>query len=151
NFINAHGRLSAPTEDTEYRQILGYIQREHVPIYIVALNTDRNQMRGNFTNDEYVQLQTAYPGSSIASDYLKLIRSRLEQIAQVSGRRILFPKTLKDIVPLYEQIGQEIGTAYSIGYVSTVPPETQGYREINVTARDNSLRVTQSRSGYVVP
>ena len=151
DFFKAHGRLPAPTEDTEYRQILGNIQSEHVPIYIVALNTDRNQMQGNFTNDEYVQLRTAYPGLSIASDYLKLIRSRLEQIAQVSGRHILFPKTLKDIVPLYEQIGREIATGYSIGYISTVPPETSGYREIEVAARDSSLRVTQSRSGYVVP
>jgi hypothetical protein len=93
----------------------------------------------------------AFLPPSSASDYLKLILSRLEQIAQVSCRQILFPKTLKDIVPLYEQIGREIGTGYSIGYVSTVPPQTQGYREINVTARDNSLRVIQSRSGYVVP
>src|SRR5215471_16619620 len=107
-------------------------------------------MRGTFRNDESVQLRMAYPCSSIASDYLTLIRSRLEQIPQVSDR-ILFPKTLKDIVQLYEQIGQEIGIVYSIGYVSNVPPQTQGYREINVTARDNSLRVIQSRSGYVVP
>jgi hypothetical protein len=151
DFIKDRGRLPAATEDTGYLQTLDQIQSEHVPIYIIALNTDRNQMRGNFSNDEYVQLQTAYPGLSIATDYLKLIRSRLEQIAQVSGRQILFPKTLKDVVPLYEQIGREIGTGYSIGYISTVPPETRGYREIEVTARDKSLRVTQSRSGYVVP
>src|SRR5262249_3317177 len=43
------GRRRLPTleEDPGYVQVLDVVRREHVPIYVVALNTDRNQMKGS--------------------------------------------------------------------------------------------------------
>src|SRR5262249_48697828 len=147
------GRRRLPTleEDSGYVQVLDVVRREHVPIYVVALNTDRNQMKGSDRDDEYVQLQKILPRTKLPQEYLRLIRSRLEQIADTSGGHILFPRNLADIVPLYRRIGEEIGTAYSIGYVSTIPPANSGYREIKVAARDSALRIVQSRAGYMLP
>jgi VWFA-related protein len=150
-FILGRRRVPRPEEDTGYLQILDLVRREHVPIYVVALNTDRNQMKGSMRDDEYVQLQKIMPHTKLPQEYLQLIRSRLEEIAEVSGGHILFPKNLAGIVSLYRQIGEEIGTAYSIGYVSTTPPGTSGYRGIKVSTRDNAFRIVQSRAGYMVP
>ena len=61
---------------------------------------------------------------------------------------MLFSQKLQDVIPLYKQISRELGTAYSIGYVSNIPPSVQGFREINVLTRDKRLHVVQSRPGY---
>ena len=46
---------------------------------------------------------------------------------------------------------EEIGTAFSIGYVSTISAENHGYRAIKVTTRDSNLLIIQSRTGYILP
>jgi VWFA-related protein len=130
--------------DPVFQDLLDTARREHVPIYIVALDTDRNLTTGTSRTDEFMQLPEA-----LRQDYLVATRTGLERLAQISGGRILFPKTMDDVVPLYQQIGEEIGSAYSFGYVSNVPPENRIYREIKVSTRDRSLHVVQSRKGYV--
>jgi len=61
---------------------------------------------------------------------------------------VLYPERLEDIVPLYQQIGRELGTAYTFGYVSSNPTADGSFRRIEVRARDSGLRITQSRDGY---
>jgi hypothetical protein len=72
----------------------------------------------------------------------------MELIAEASAGRVLFPETLEDIVPLYEQISRELGTTYSLGYVSSNPAGDSTYRRIEVRTSGHSLRVSQSRPGY---
>jgi hypothetical protein len=86
-----------------------------------------------------------------ASAYVEAVASRLEMLAEGGGGRVTFPKNLQEIIPLYAQISRELGSAYSIGYVSNVSAEFQGFREIKITTKDGRLRVIQSRPGYVAP
>jgi hypothetical protein len=96
---------------------------------------------------EVSRLNHRFP-TAVTDDYLEGVRLRLETIAESSGGRVLFPGKLADVIPLYKQISRELGSAYSIGYVSNIPPSVRGFREITVLTRDKRLHVVQSRPGY---
>jgi VWFA-related protein len=72
----------------------------------------------------------------------------MEELAEATGGRALYPQRLEDIVPLYQQIGSELGTSYTLGYVSSNGTTDGSFRRIEVRATDASLRLTQSRTGY---
>jgi hypothetical protein len=51
------------------------------------------------------------------------------------------------MVHIYEQIGNDLGRAYSISYSPKKEPDGQ-YRKIEVRPLDVPLHVSQSREGY---
>ena len=59
-----------------------------------------------------------------------------------------YPKEPADVVPLFEQIGQELGTSYGLGYEPPNPKKDGTYRKIEIRVSDKNLRVQQSRAGY---
>jgi hypothetical protein len=72
----------------------------------------------------------------------------MEQVAEVSGGRLLYPDAMEDIIHLYDQIGRELGMSYSVGYVPSDSATNGSFRRIEVRTRTAGLRVTQSRTGY---
>jgi VWFA-related protein len=138
-----------PSEDTLFQRMLEVVSAEHVPVYVVALNTDLNLMRGTAAMDDYVRL--LLNDRDQARDYIVGVRNRLEKVAEASSGRILFPNNFENIVPLYTQIGQDLGKVYSIGYVSNLSKDQHGFREIKITTKDQSLHVVQTRTGYTTP
>jgi hypothetical protein len=117
-------------------------------VYFVAFNTDRNLEPNRIGSDEYVNLQIIFPRTGAPDRYLKEVRSRMEHIAEASAGRVLFPESLEEIVPLYQQIGRELGMSYTIGYISSNPETKAAYRRVEVRTRRDALRITQSRAGY---
>jgi hypothetical protein len=73
----------------------------------------------------------------------------MEQIAEVSGGRVFFPARIEDIIPLYQQIGRELGTSYGLAYVSSNTQTVGSAHRIEVRVNGEQLEVTQSRSTYV--
>lgn len=71
----------------------------------------------------------------------------MKQLAEVSGGRAFFPRETAELVGVYEQIGRDLGRAYTIGYLSPKPPDGK-FRKIEVRTIDVRLRVAQSRDGY---
>jgi len=140
NLLMRRGNLLLPREEPQFMQMIELARRERVPIYVVGISNSSNEVS---------RLAMAYSGM-VAESYVNAVGTRLEQLAESSGGRVLFTKRLDEIVPLYTQISRELGSAYSIGYVSSLPVSEQGFREIKVTTSDRRLRVVQSRSGYVV-
>src|SRR5262249_3666473 len=134
------GYLQTREEEPEFQQMIALIKRERIPIYLVAVT-------GAPEAGEVGRLNRRFP-SSVADEYVEAVRLRLESMAESSGGRVLFSRKLQDVVPLYKQISRELGSAYSIGYVSNIPPSVQGFREITVVTRDKRLHVVQSRPGY---
>ena len=134
------GELPRPQQESAFQQMIDLAKRERVPIYIVTVSNSAN---------EVATLRNRY-SEAVANQYLDAVAVRMEQLAEVTGGRVLFPKRLDDIVPLYSQISRELGSAYSIGYVSNLPLSVHGFRDIEVRTTDNRLHVVQSRSGYVV-
>jgi hypothetical protein len=76
------------------------------------------------------------------------VRSRMQQLAERSGGRMLYPRRMEDIVPLYEGIGRELGTSYSLGYTPADERTDGSLRRIEIRTTDPALRLTQSRTAY---
>jgi len=126
-------------DDSGFQKVLRQVKASDVVLYFVAVNTDLNPAgllgsRGRYNpEDLYDTMQ---------------VRSRMELLAEVSGGKMAYPKEPGDVVPLFEEIGRELGTSYGLGYA---PPRTEkegSYRKIEVRVRDKTLQVHQSRVGY---
>jgi Ca-activated chloride channel family protein len=141
-------RLPEPEEDHRYQRVLKLARNQHIPIYVIAFNTDRNLESNILGADEYQRLQIIFPHSSVPERYLVGVRARMEELAEVSAGRILFPREIEEIVPLYQQIGRDIGTSYTIGYVSSNIQKNPSFRRVEVRTKNGSFHVTQSRNGY---
>ena len=141
-------RLPEPEKDRRYQQVLKAARNQHIPIYIIAFNTDRNLESNILGADEYERLRIVFPQSSIPERYLDGVRTRMEELAEASAGRILYPKQFDEIVPLYQTIGREIGTAYTIGYLSSNNSKNAPFRQIEVRTVNSALHVSQSRGGY---
>jgi VWFA-related protein len=141
-------RVLEPKADRHYQNALKAAKTQRVPNYFVAFNTDKNFEPNTIGGDEYRSLRQIFPKENMAERYLAGVRNRMEELASVSGGRVLYPQRLEDIVPLYQQIGMELGTSYTLGYISSKAAADGSFRRIEVRARDASLRLTQSRNGY---
>jgi VWFA-related protein len=77
----------------------------------------------------------------------------LRQIAQVSGGRAYFPRSLNDLGQVWRDIAGGIRSQYTIGYHSSNPSRDGMFRKVTIAAsRDGGrgLRVT-TRDGYFAP
>jgi VWFA-related protein len=99
-------RLPDRSQDRRYQRLLKTASSARIPAYFVAFNTDKNYQPNTIGGDEYRNLRLIFPNSPIADGYLEDVRMRMEQIAEASGGRTLYPERLDDIVPLYERIGK---------------------------------------------
>ena len=72
----------------------------------------------------------------------------MEQIAQVSGGRIVFPQKYSDAGDLFSQIVRDLGTTYSVSFTPSINPDGNFHR-IEVRVRGDGIKVRQSREGYV--
>src|SRR5688572_6836929 len=73
--------------------------------------------------------------------------SEMKQLADVSGGRAFFPRAVEELAGVYEQIGRDLGRAYSISYASPKPPDGK-FRKIQVKNLDVRPNVAESREGY---
>src|ERR1051325_6697571 len=135
-------------QDRPYQRVLKTARKQHIPIFIIAFNTDRNLESNTVGADEYERLRIIFPKSSVPTQYLEGVRSRMEGLVEASGGRILYPRRLEEIVPLYQQIGRELGTSYTLGYLSSNPQKDGSFRRIEIRTHDEGFSVTQSRTGY---
>jgi len=73
----------------------------------------------------------------------------LKRIAQVSGGRSYFPKTLAEIEPICREIAKDIRTRYTIGYIPAAGDKTSE-RHIKVIARsaNGEKLVVRTRTSY---
>jgi VWFA-related protein len=124
-------RIVPPAKDTEFQRILKVARDGGAPFYIIAVDTDFNP--GN---------QNAGPLQD-----LQRVRERVEQLAEVSGGRIIFPRESSEVVPLFLEIGRELGASYSLMFT----PQHAGdgnYHMIDVRVRDENYHVQLARKGY---
>jgi Ca-activated chloride channel homolog len=111
------GRGDTGREDSTLRRALERARQANVPYYFIGYNTT--------------------PASA----------SEMKQLAEVSGGRAFFPAVPEDLVRVYEQIGRDLGRAYSISYAPKKSPDGK-FRKIEVRTLDVRLHVSQSRDGY---
>jgi Ca-activated chloride channel family protein len=123
--------------DDDFQKIYRAVRISDVVFYFVAINTDLNPDRGG---------SRGYNPLNIYN--LQQFRARMELLAEDSGGRVAFPREPEEVIPLFEEIGHELGTSYGLGYTPDNLKNDGAYRKIEVRIRDKSLQVRQSRTGY---
>ena len=144
--IIGKGKVRDVAEDKQFQKVLRNIKKYQIPLYFVAMNTDRN--RAVTPNDGEYDRVAQTLGAAAADSYLAGVRIRMERLAEETGGRILYPQTLPDVAPLYEAIGRELGLSYSLGYTPKNRVSDGKLRRIEVRVRKEGLKVTQSRDSY---
>ena len=131
--ILTDGVDSAPAnvEEQGFQQALRTFGSSGIPIYFVAVGTDLNPTIGVAANPPEV-------------------RVRMERLAEASGGRAAFPKVPEDLVSIYERIGRELRTSYSLGYYPSNLAHDGRLRRIEVRLRSGGLQLRQSRESYVL-
>jgi len=103
--------------EDDLKRALDRVRQVNVPFYFVGYNTDAKST------------------------------SEIKQLAEISGGRAFFPRAVEELAAVYEQIGRDLGRAYSISYSSPKPPDGR-FRRIQVRTLDVRLNIAQSRDGY---
>ena len=78
----------------------------------------------------------------------------LKQLSRASGGEAFFPDTLKEILPMCEQIAHDIRSQYTLTFMPTNKKQDGTYRTIEVKAREGwaGRRLSVStRPGYTAP
>jgi Ca-activated chloride channel homolog len=89
-------------------------------------------------------------GEDVSHSDARHSREVLSELAAQTGGQAYFPKGLKDVDGIAQEVAQDIRTQYTIEYRSTKPPSLGGYREIHVDAKEKGFRGLQvrTRTGY---
>jgi Ca-activated chloride channel family protein len=89
-------------------------------------------------------------GEDVSRSEAKHSREVLTELSEQTGGQAYFPRSLKEVDGIAQQVAQDIRTQYTIEYRSTKPPSQGGYREIHVEAKEKGFRKLQvrTRSGY---
>jgi Ca-activated chloride channel family protein len=74
----------------------------------------------------------------------------LEKLASATGGTALWPFQVEDLESAFRDIGQELRSQYSIGYVSSNPKRDGSYRRIEVKVAEKSIKLNY-RKGYYAP
>lgn len=111
-----------------YEEVLDLAKRSETAIYTIGLRDQREGVRANFKEAEYV----------------------LKQLAQETGGRTFFPTSVHELPKIYEQISQELSTLYSIAYSSKNPQRNGAWRRIVVRVNRPGV-LARTRQGYYGP
>ena len=74
----------------------------------------------------------------------------LQQLANETGGKALFPFLAEDLDGAFREIGQELRSQYNIGYISANAKRDGSYRKIEVKIGEKNLRLNY-RKGYFSP
>jgi VWFA-related protein len=123
--------------DREFKKALREIEKSGISYYFVAVSTDRNP---GFEISEQLK--------DVVLPDIRQMRLRMEEMASVSGGSVVYPTETADVIPMYQQLAERLGSTYSLGYVSTNHLLDGRSRKIEVRVRPKDLRVHQSRDAY---
>jgi VWFA-related protein len=145
-------RVTLAASDTEFKERLEALRRARVPVYFIAVNTDRNL--GKSPGGDYLNLQRVFGSKGLDLAFLEETRKRMERMAEVTGGSVLYPETMESVASVYARVRADLTTSYSLGYVSTSvssSPTADRYRSIVVKVTKPNAVVRQSREGYAAP
>ena len=129
---------------------------------VLLLYTDGEDTRSRMRLDETMDLVRASDVTIYAIGFQKNLRSsvrqfqrmRLSRLAEITGGRSYFPRSVDRLDEIYEEIAAELEGRYSLGFVSTNGRADGTWREIEVrlTGPRAPRRATvRARDGYFAP
>jgi VWFA-related protein len=129
-----------PSVEARFNKSRQILQQGKVPFYFVAVDTDRQ------LSEKSVLLKL-----DGWMKFLQAVRTRVEDLASVTGGRVLFPRQKEDLIPLYSQIHRDLGSGYHITYQPEPRADQRNDgkpRRIEVRLANSDLHVYQSRDSY---
>ena len=89
-------------------------------------------------------------GEDVSHSEARHSREVLSELAEQTGGQAYFPKSLREVDGIAQQVAQDIRTQYTLEYHSTNPPTSGGYRKIRVQASQKGFHNLQvrTRTGY---
>lgn len=89
-------------------------------------------------------------GDDVSRGETRHARSVLQELSEQTGGEAYFPKSLKEVDGIANEVAQDIRTQYTIEYRSTKSPELGGYRQVHVEAKAKGYRnlEVRTRAGY---
>ena len=141
-------RIDNAEADKDFQKLLKVLSRSEVVFYFVAINTDLNPDEIGRPGPQVRAGSGIYNPELIYN--MQQARSRMEQIAEVTGGHVAFPTKPADVVPLYEEIAREFGTNYGLWYspMTAGSADNSKERKIKVEVKIAGLTVSQNRYSY---
>jgi hypothetical protein len=140
-------RYANGSNDKEFQKALRDVTKSEVVFYFAAVNSDMNpdpiNSRGRYG------LGLIYNPELIYN--MQQARSRMMDVADATGGRVVYPKKPEDIGPLYEEIVRELGTQYGLWYKpkDSAQENPRATRKIEVRVNDPTLHVEQLQKDYI--
>jgi hypothetical protein len=142
--------LTDVAEEQELEKLLDSVAKGGVRLYFIAVNTDQDPEFGPAVVRR--RISGLFPGAREGIDnYLRLVRSRMEAVAEASGGRVLYGDASADALRLYLSLDKTlgIGTSYTLRYLAAQSAAGTDHR-ITVRIRDREdLQVSQFRTGDI--
>lgn len=81
------------------------------------------------------------------------LRSRLQQMAELTGGQSFFPNSLKNLDGVYEKIRDEVRAQYAMGYVSSNARQDGSWRKVEIKIVRSGVKdiKIRTRRGYFAP
>jgi hypothetical protein len=136
-------------EAQEFSETLDILKQSGVKLHFIVINSDLDPEFGPAVVGR--RISGLYPGSTEGiRDYIAGVRSRLKQLAEISGGRVLYGNNSQDGSLLYRDLHQElgIGKLYTLEFLAAKPADG-AFRTVEAVVADQSLRLTQYQTGYV--
>lgn len=157
-----------------YEQASEALERAGVTVYFIEVDTEeevvRGLRRGYFTlsPDQLERYRRAFrpedpplryrnplfftpdETAEMARGLYQLARAELRRLAERTGGKVFPLQTFSQLKAIYEQIGAELGTLYSIGYYPTNAKHDGTWRSLRVEVNIPGAKA-HARSGYWAP
>jgi VWFA-related protein len=122
-----------------FADIIPIAQLTGIPCYIIGIYTP-DEKRAFATGQQKIKLDT---GSSVDNPELVL-----RNLAEETAGRVFFPSSERELVPIAEQVADELRNGYAVGYY---PPDSSldgKYHTISVVSKSKKYTV-RARRGYI--
>ena len=164
NYERLFERIRSPKAEgftALYDAIASYLRgaAERGGQHVLLIYTDGIDSRSRVTYSQLLEQLRADNVMVYTLGYLQnqLSRERIEgemkltAIARQTGGEAFFPASVKDLTKMYARILDELGSRYTLGYVSTNPRIDGKFRKVQVrlTSPEHRAAKVRTREGYV--
>jgi VWFA-related protein len=89
-------------------------------------------------------------GDEMSKSEVRHARRALEMLSTETGGMAFFPKSIEQVDQIAAEVAQDIRSQYTLGYHSTKPTSTPGFRRVEVTAQAQGMGklTVRTRTGY---
>jgi VWFA-related protein len=89
-------------------------------------------------------------GDEMSRAEVRHARRALEMLSTETGGMAFFPKSIEEVDQIAAEVARDIRSQYTLGYRSTKPTSTPGFRRIEVTAEAKGMTklTVRTRTGY---